>query len=190
MGPMVVMGVSGCGKSTLARALAGMLGWFFLEGDDCHSPRNIAKMTAGIPLSDEDRWPFLDSVGRTLNHHAETGIVASCSALRLVYRDRIRARCPNVRFILPVLTPDELRSRLTTRKGHFMHVALLDSQLFTFEQPEDREEVVAIDGVLPLYDQVSSVLKQLSGVSERDAAPISVTAAIDEHQQRRSRPDC
>ncbi|MBC8740933.1 gluconokinase [Paraburkholderia sp. UCT31] len=111
------MGVSGCGKSTLARALATALGWHFVEGDDCHPASNIAKMRAGIPLSDFDRWPFLDSVAATLSRHVDTGAVASCSALRLSYRDRIRAECDQVRFVLPAVTPEELKARMARRKG-------------------------------------------------------------------------
>lgn len=155
--PIAVMGVSGCGKTTLARALATALGLPFVEGDDCHPPANIARMAAGIPLTDEDRAPFLDAVAAALA--AEPGgAVAACSALKRAYRDRIRAVVPGVRFILPRLDGAALHARLAGRAGHFMPPTLLASQLATLEMPGTDEAALVLDGGKPLDVQVEHAL--------------------------------
>ncbi|MGF6935532.1 gluconokinase [Paraburkholderia sp. UCT70] len=160
-GALVVMGVSGCGKSTLAKAIAVALGWHFIEGDDCHPASNIAKMRAGIPLCDSDRWPFLDSVAATLCQYVDVGAVASCSALRLSYRDRIRAECCQVRFVLPVVSPDSLKARMASREGHFMPASLLESQIASLELPTATEQAIYVDGTASTAEQVRQALSAL-----------------------------
>ncbi|MBA4047939.1 MAG: gluconokinase [Sphingomonas sp.] len=140
------MGVSGCGKSTYARALAGTQGAALVEGDDLHSAANVARMRAGIALTDADRWPWLDRVADAINRAGAGGgpVVATCSALRRAYRDRLRAGvAAPTRFVLLDVPVDELRRRMIARTGHFMPAGLLDSQLATLEWP-DRDEGVEI----------------------------------------------
>ena len=161
-GAIVVMGVSGSGKSTLGKALAQRLGWRFLEGDSLHPPGNIAKMAAGIALNDTDRQPFLESVGAACAAGARTGgIVVSCSALKRRYRDLIRSWAPQVVFVLPVLTPEQLADRMAQRHDHFMPASLLQSQLATLELPEPDEGVVLVTGTDPTPVQLERVIAAL-----------------------------
>jgi gluconokinase len=155
---IVVMGVSGSGKSTLARALAAALGRPFIEGDDLHPPANIAKMAAAIPLTDADRWPFLANVAAAITGTPNPGVVVSCSALRRVYRDFIRARAGAVTFVLPMMQRATLEARLAKRSEHFMPAALLDSQLATLEMPSADEAAIVLDGAAPTELQVAQVL--------------------------------
>lgn len=157
---IVVIGPSGNGKSTLASALAEQLNWTFIEGDAHHPPRNVAKMASGEPLTDEDRVPFLENIGRALAT-VEHGAVASCSALRRAYRDRLRAFCPEVLFVWPQVPREELRRRMEGRKGHYMPASLLDSQIAAFETPQDDERFVAIDGCMPVPVQVREIVSGL-----------------------------
>lgn len=153
-GPMaiVVMGVSGSGKSTLGAALADAIGCPFLEGDDFHSEQAIGRMRAGAPLTDEDRWPWLDRLGRAIGAELTGGkiAVASCSALKRSYRDHLRTtiQAP-VGFVLLDGQPEELRRRLTARADHYMPASLLDSQLATLERPGLDETALALNADLP-----------------------------------------
>lgn len=158
---VVVMGVSGCGKSTLGRALADALGWRFIEGDALHPPENIAKMAAGVPLTDADRQPFLIRVADAMAASREEGVVAACSALKRAYRDLIRERAGDVIFVLPVLTRGALLARMAQRTGHFMPVSLLDSQLEDLQPPGADEDVILVDGETPLEAQVAQALEAL-----------------------------
>ncbi|WP_206436017.1 gluconokinase [Altericroceibacterium xinjiangense] len=158
--PIVVIGPSGNGKSTLGLALAQALGREFLEGDLLHPAANIAKMGRGEALTDEDRRPFLNAVGRLLAE-AEGGIVASCSALRRSYRDRLRGFVPDALFVWPNVPPEELRRRVSARRNHFMPPALLASQLATFDPPERDEQAIEVDGRLPVAEQVRFLLSRL-----------------------------
>jgi gluconokinase len=126
------MGVSGSGKTTVGAALARRLRVPFVDADTLHSPASIAKMAAGEPLDDDDRYPWLDKVGEWLGRHGQGG-VASCSALKRQYRDRLRAHCPRVEFLHLSGPPELIGARLTARSGHFMPAALLRSQLDTLE---------------------------------------------------------
>lgn len=146
-GRFVVMGVSGAGKTVTGLALARALGGRFVEGDDLHPPGNREKMAGGTPLSDEDRWPWLDRVAAALAE-GEPPVVGACSALRRAYRDRLRARAPDLVFLLLSGPRDLVAARLGARVGHFMPPALLDSQLATLEPlgPEERGLTVATDG--------------------------------------------
>jgi carbohydrate kinase (thermoresistant glucokinase family) len=156
------MGVSGAGKSTLARALAQALGWKFVEGDDLHPQANLAKMAAGIPLTDADRWPFLHAVAFAIAQNRANGVVVSCSALKRSYRDFIREHAAGpITFVLPELTRAQLLERLQQRTAHFMPVSLLDSQLATFQQPAADEHAIIVDGAHSTHVQVANTLAAL-----------------------------
>lgn len=130
--PIVVMGVSGSGKSTVGAALARRLQVPFVDADTLHPPANIAKMAAGQPLSDDDRYPWLAEVGEWLAAHRDGG-VASCSALKRKYRDQLRAHCAGVEFLHLAGSPELIGGRVAARTGHFMPAALLRSQFDTLE---------------------------------------------------------
>jgi gluconokinase len=142
---VIVMGVSGSGKSTLAAALARELDFSFLEGDSCHSEENKRKMSAGIALEDADRWPWLDALSAAIVATRVTarpgkGVVATCSALKRTYRDRIRSAVrPPLLFVYLSVGRETLERRMQNRHGHFMPAALLDSQLSTLEVPASDE---------------------------------------------------
>ncbi|MFD3918218.1 gluconokinase [Streptomyces sp. NPDC058595] len=142
---VVVMGVAGTGKTTVGPLLAAALGVPYAEGDDFHPPANIAKMTAGTPLDDDDRWPWLDAIGRWAHGRAGLGGVVSSSALKRAYRDRLRAAAPDAVFLH--LTGDRalIERRMAGRKGHFMPTALLDSQFATLQPLGGDEAGVAVD---------------------------------------------
>ncbi|MYZ33686.1 MULTISPECIES: gluconokinase [unclassified Streptomyces] len=142
---VVVMGVSGTGKTTVGPLIADALGVPYAEGDDFHPPANIAKMSAGVPLDDADRWPWLDAIGSWAHERAGLGGVVSSSALKRAYRDRLRAAAPGAVFLH--LTGDRalIGRRLAERKGHFMPPALLDSQFAALENLEADEAGVAVD---------------------------------------------
>jgi gluconokinase len=145
---IVVMGVSGCGKTTLGAALADRIGAAFIDGDDLHSPENVAKMTRGEPLTDEDRWPWLDAIGRRLRA-AEGPMVIASSALRRRYRDRIRTAAGGpVLFIHLAGDIDLIGVRMRARQDHYMPPSLLRSQFDALEPPEPDENAfaVSIDG--------------------------------------------
>lgn len=152
---IVVMGVSGCGKSSVGLALAEALGARFIDGDDLHPEANKAKMAAGIPLNDEDRWPWLDLVGEAL---AQSNTVVACSALKRVYRERILAAAPGTFFVHLHGTRELLAQRMNARPNHFMPVSLLDSQLNTLELLGADEPGVMLDIALPI-DQLVAAAK-------------------------------
>jgi len=142
---LVIMGVSGSGKSTVAAILAGQLGWDLEEGDDLHPAGNVAKMTSGQPLTDDDRWPWLDKVAAWITDHTAAGIpgIITCSALKRIYRDRLRG--PNVVFVHLAGSTDQIGQRLAARTDHFMPTTLLDTQLSTLEPPGPDENTLAVD---------------------------------------------
>jgi gluconokinase len=137
---VLVMGVSGSGKSTIGQALAETMGADFLEADSFHSSANVDKMARGIPLEDSDRWPWLEAIGRALDHAIarEKRVVLACSALKQAYRDRLlgkAGRCGVTVFLNG--DPSLIAARMSGRQGHYMPAALLPSQLATLEPPED-----------------------------------------------------
>ena len=156
VGPVVIMGVSGSGKTTVGAALAARLDVPFIEGDALHPPANIAKMSQGIALADADRWPWLEAIGGALAA-AGGGAVATCSALKRSYRDRLRATAGGgVRFVFLDVSAAELERRMRLRKGHFMPPALFASQLATLEPPAGETGVLVIDGAAPIAESVAA----------------------------------
>ena len=145
---IVVMGVAGSGKTTIASGLAEQLGVPFVEGDSLHPIANVKKMAAGIPLTDEDRWPWLKAIGERMEVERDTGhgVVVSCSALKHAYRDCLRRHVHGkVYFILLDGSRELITDRMKKRKGHFMPPALLDSQFATLEKPTPDEDAVILD---------------------------------------------
>jgi gluconokinase len=158
---LVVMGVSGSGKSTVGAGIAAALGLRFIDGDALHPPENVARMQAGTPLRDEDRWPWLERIARALVDDAASpgGVVIACSALRRVYRDRIRAGAPDVRFVFLDGPADLIRARMAGRTGHYMPPTLLASQLQTLEPPGDDEpDVLRLDIARPAEAVIASAV--------------------------------
>lgn len=143
---VVVMGVSGSGKSTVAKGLSTVLGWEFAEGDAFHPEANVAKMRGGTPLTDDDRWPWLEAIGTWISAKEARGesAVVTCSALRRAYRDLLRRGRPHVRFLHLVAPSDVIRLRMEHRPGHYMPASLLDSQIATLEPLGEDEPGVTI----------------------------------------------
>ena len=141
----VVMGVAGCGKSTVGEGLAQATGGTYLEGDAFHPQTNIDKMSRGEPLTDDDRWPWLDEVATHMRE--QSGVVfAGCSALKKSYRDRIRERAGEpVLFIHLAGSKELIADRMGARTGHFMPLNLLESQFATLETPDGNEHAIAVD---------------------------------------------
>ncbi len=159
--PIVVMGVSGSGKTTVGTRLADALGVDYAEGDEFHPPANVAKMAAGMPLDDADREPWLDALAGWLAERSGQGAVVTCSALRRVYRDRLRASAPDAFFLHLDLPRGELERRLAERRGHFMPPSLLDSQLATLEPLEPDEDGSTVDGTRSPEDLVREAVAAL-----------------------------
>ncbi|WP_310060462.1 gluconokinase, GntK/IdnK-type [Arthrobacter ginsengisoli] len=164
------MGVSGCGKTTIGDLVARELGLPFLDGDALHPVENVAKMAAGTPLTDDDRWPWLATVGSTLANAGDGGLVLACSALKRSYRDAIRALAPDTVFLHLHGSKEVLGSRLEGRSGHFMPAALLDSQLATLEPLVGDEAGIVVDIAAP----VNQVLNEaLAGVAAVDGSTVT-----------------
>ena len=144
---IIVMGVSGSGKSTIGALIAGALGVPFVDGDSLHPQSNIEKMAGGQPLNDDDRWPWLATVGQTLADAGRqgTGMVIACSALRRGYRDAILESAPDTRFVHLSGSREVLASRVEGRSDHFMPPALLDSQFATLEPLQEDEPGIVVD---------------------------------------------
>lgn len=140
------MGVSGSGKSTLGAQLARELGAVFVDADDLHSDANIAHMTAGLPLTDEMRWPWLKNCGAAMNE--DERVVLACSALRRTYRNYLRSLVPGMRLVYPRVSQNVVQMRLAQRRGHFMPKQLIKSQFETLEPPELEEQAVLIPSTL------------------------------------------
>jgi carbohydrate kinase (thermoresistant glucokinase family) len=159
---LIVMGVSGCGKSTMAAALSDRLGLDMVDGDDLHLPESVAKMRAGVALQDIDRWPWLDLIGQYLAQAHHQGRVVACSALKRVYRDRIREQAGDVCFVFLEGDYDLIAQRLSQRVGHYMQPGLLDSQFRTLENPQaDETDVIRLPITEPVQDMVTQALQAL-----------------------------
>jgi len=139
---VVVAGVSGSGKTTVGTLLAERLGWIFADGDGFHPAASVARMRAGLPLTDADRDPWLAAIAAWMDQQIAAGrsAVIACSALRRAYRARLLGGRPAARMVFLLISRDEGETRLTTRPGHFFPAALLDSQLETLEPPQPDEE--------------------------------------------------
>jgi gluconokinase len=146
---VVVMGVSGSGKTTVGELLAQRLRVEYGEADDFHPAANKQKMSAGLALDDDDRRPWLLAVGAWLAEHEDRGAVATCSALERAYRDLLRAEAPSSVFLHLTATREVLADRMERRKGHFMPVSLLDSQLATLEDLQPDEPGFAVEATRP-----------------------------------------
>lgn len=157
----VVMGVSGTGKTTVGELLAERLGVPYAEADDFHPPENIAKMSAGTPLDDDDRAPWLDAIGAWARGREGLGGVVSCSALKRAYRDRLRAAAPDLFFVHLHGDKQLIIDRMKGRSGHFMPPALLDSQFDTLEPLQEDEQGVVLDVVAAPADLVERALAKL-----------------------------
>jgi carbohydrate kinase (thermoresistant glucokinase family) len=157
------MGVSGSGKSTIGQALAARLSWRFEDGDRFHPLGNVAKMSAGQPLTDEDRWPWLRAIAAEIDRACGAGerVVMACSALRRVYRDILVHGRPDIRIVYLNGTESLIASRLSRRKGHFMPAGLLASQFATLEPPGADERPVTVSIDAPVDKIVDDISKQL-----------------------------
>ena len=156
---VVIMGVSGCGKSSVGAGLAARLGLNYRDGDDLHPPENVAKMRTGMPLTDGDRWPWLDRVGQVLL--ADAPVIVGCSALKRVYRDRIRTAAGGpVTFVHLAGSQEVIAARMALRQGHYMPLSLLDSQFAALEPPA-AEEAITVSIDQPLEAIVADILRQL-----------------------------
>jgi gluconokinase len=161
---LVIMGISGSGKSTVAGLLAGRLGWALEEGDDLHPPANVAKMHAGIPLTDDDRLPWLDTVADWIHGQITAGLpgIITCSALRRSYRDRLRrGDSTHVVFVHLAGSRDTVGQRLTARTDHFMPASLLDSQLATLEPPGPDENALTVDVGRRAAEEADEIIERL-----------------------------
>jgi gluconokinase len=160
---VVVMGVSGAGKTRVGRDVAGRLGWTFIEGDELHTEANRGKMAAGTPLTDEDRWPWLERICAAAREIEAAGgsVVVACSALKRSYRDRLRTAGPDVRFVHLTGERGIIAARMAARRDHYMPPGLLDSQIATLEVPGADEGAMTFDvseraGLI--IDQVAAAL--------------------------------
>jgi gluconokinase len=143
---IIIFGVSGAGKTTVGKLLAGELGWHFYEADDFHSPANIDKMRSGVPLTDNDRWPWLENLRELIERciSANENAVLACSALKRAYRERLRVS-PEVKLVFLRGDYALISEQLRSRRGHFMNPTLLRSQFADLEEPQPEEGVLSVE---------------------------------------------
>jgi len=160
---VLIAGVSGSGKTTVGSLLAERLGWPFADADSFHSAASVAKMRAGLPLADEDRWPWLESIAAWMDEQIAAGqsAVVTCSAIRRAYRDMLLAGRPAVRMVFLQVSQDQGADRLTARRGHFFPAKLLDSQFATLEMPQDSERAIVLTARGNPADVVADILAAL-----------------------------
>src|SRR5215813_12008971 len=160
---VVVMGVSGCGKSTIASMLAHRLNWIFEEGDWFHPQSNIEKMHTGQPLTDEDRWPWLEGIAAWIDATRRVGNhgTIACSALKRAYRDILVGERADVRIVYLKGGRDLIARRLAARDGHFMPPSLLDSQFAALEEPQPDEHPIVVSIVPHPREIVEEIVKRL-----------------------------
>jgi gluconokinase len=159
----VMMGVSGSGKTTVARGVAERNGWVLLEGDTFHPAANVAKMHAGVPLTDDDRWPWLQAIAREIDklRGQHTSAVVACSALKRAYRDILIADRPDVVLVYLHGSQALIAERLAVRKNHFMPATLLDSQFATLEEPGEDEHPIVVSIAQPPDAIVDELVQKL-----------------------------
>ena len=160
---LVIMGVAGSGKTTLAEILTERLGWPYAEADEFHPEANVAKMAAGTPLTDEDRWPWLEAIRDWLTEQTRAGrsSIVTCSALKAGYRDVLRDAEGHVRFVHLTATPELLEDRMAHREGHFMPTTLLPSQLATLQPLADGEDGIEIGVDVPPQEVADRTIEAL-----------------------------
>lgn len=160
---LIMMGVSGSGKSTIADKLAERIGWRSVDGDKFHPASNIAKMSAGHPLTDEDRWPWLRAIAAEIDRGCKAGepAVIACSALKRSYREILVHGRDNARIIYLEGSKQLIAERLAKRRGHFMPPGLLDSQFKTLEPPDESENTVTVSIDATPDDIVNDIIRQL-----------------------------
>jgi carbohydrate kinase (thermoresistant glucokinase family) len=161
---LIVMGVAGSGKSTVGEALAARLGWRFADGDDFHPPANVAKMSAGTPLTDEDRWPWLRAIAAAVAASLDRGesMVVACSALKRRYRDVLVGGREDVRIVYLQGSKELIAERMAARRNHFMPTALLDSQFAALEEPGEGEGAIVVPIAFSpeeMAEKISSILR-------------------------------
>ena len=157
------MGVSGSGKSTIAKKLAARLGWDFADGDDFHPASNVAKMSAGHPLTDEDRWPWLQAIADEIDRVAASGghLVVACSALKRAYRDILVHGRDDIRIVYLEGSQELIAARMAARKGHFMPPGLLDSQFAALQPPGADEKPITVSIDASIDDIVDAIVGQM-----------------------------
>jgi gluconokinase len=159
---VIVMGVAGSGKTTVGSALAAALGWRFVDADQHHAPESVAKMARGEPLTDADRWPWLDRLRAIIAAAlaADEPLVLACSALKAAYRGRlVGSDAQRIRFVHLTGTPELFRARLEQRGGHFMKPGMLASQLAVLEPPDD---ALTVDAAGPIDALVAEITRRLT----------------------------
>lgn len=168
---VVVMGVSGSGKTTVAHGIAAATGLLFAEADDFHSRSNVDKMSAGIPLDDDDRWPWLHDLAAWMADRAAEGrsTVIACSALKRAYRDVLADGPPTLDFVHLDGSAEVIRERMTARSGHYMPSSLLDSQIATLEPLQSDESGIALDVSLPPEELVTRAVRGLGLLAAQPA---------------------
>jgi carbohydrate kinase (thermoresistant glucokinase family) len=160
---VVMMGVSGCGKTTIGAQVAERLGWQMLEGDKLHPPANIAKMSAGTPLNDDDRWPWLRAIAAAIDDWRAKGVsgVVACSALKRAYRDMLIGSRADVVLVYLQGSHDLIAARMAARHGHFMPAGLLDSQFATLQEPGEAEHPIVVSIALAPDAIVETIIEKL-----------------------------
>lgn len=160
---IVVMGVAGSGKSVVGSGLADKLDWRFVEGDDLHPAENVARMKSGLPLTDANRWGWLDAIAARMTETLAdgAGVVVSCSALKRDYRDRLRQAVGDILFVYLEIDAETARRRVSARKGHFMPASLVESQFADLEPPETDERRLVMNGTRRVADVVRMVAGQV-----------------------------
>ena len=160
---VVLAGTSGIGKTTIGEVLAARLGWTFEDSDALHSPEQIAKMHSGQPLTDADRWPWLETVATWMDQRIAAGesAVIACSALKRSYRDYLYGGRPAVRIVLLLADAETLVARLADRRGHFFPARLLQSQLADLQMPDDAERTIVVLAIRPPDETAEVIIRRL-----------------------------
>ena len=160
---LVVMGVSGCGKTTIAKLVGASLGWDVIEGDTFHPPANIEKMKHGVPLTDEDRWPWLHAIAAAIDTERAAGrsALVACSALKRAYRAILIGERADVALVYLQGSRAVIAARLAARRGHFMPPGLLDSQFATLEEPGANEHPITVSIDQPPEAVAAAILDEL-----------------------------